>query len=52
MKSSISSISSPFNMTAAPVLLFILKCFVFFVLIFSPISPALLAMSSILAICT
>ena len=48
-KSSISSISSPFSMMAASVLLFILKCFVFLVLIFSPVSPAFLVMSSILA---
>ena len=49
VKSSISSISSPFSMMAASVLLFILKCFVFLVLIFSPISLAFLVMSSILA---
>ena len=49
VKSSISSTSSPVSMMAASVLLFILTCFVFLVLIFSPVSPAFLAMSSILA---
>ena len=43
VKSFISSISSPFSMMAASVLLFILKCFVFLVLIFSPISPVFLS---------
>ena len=37
VKSSMSSISSPFSTMAASVLLFILKCFLFLVLIFSPV---------------
>ena len=49
VKSSIFSISSSFSMMAASVLLFILKCFVFLVLIFSPVSLAFLVMSLILA---
>ena len=49
MKSSISSTSSPCSMMAVSVLLFILNCLIVLVLIFSPISPAFLVMSSILA---
>ena len=47
-KSSMSSISSPFSTMAAYVPLFILRCFVFLVLIFSPICPAVLTTSLVL----